>query len=260
MTVGGTAYDSTVAALRAAGCVFAEEEARILLDFAHDDTHLTQMLGRRVGGAPLEHIVGSVDFYGLRIHVGDGVFVPRVRTEALVRAALDHVTSSATVLELCCGCAGVAAAIATNSDATVYATDIDDDAVACARRNLAPDRVFSGDLFGGLPDHLLGQCDVVVANAPYVPTREVEFMPPEAREHEPRRSLDGGEDGLDLHRRIAVDAPWWLADDGTVVLETSRKQAATTEKILQHNGFDTTVLRDRTVDGTVVVGTIRPRL
>ena len=90
--------------------------------------------------------------------------------------------------------------------AEVYAADLDPAAVACARRNLPEDRVFEGDLFEPLPDDLRGRVDVLVVNAPYVPTDAIATMPPEARDHEHRIALDGGVDGLDVQRRVIAEA------------------------------------------------------
>ena len=97
--------------------------------------------------------------------------------------------------------------LAARPDITVHAADLDAAAVACARRNLGPrGTVHHGDLYEPLPRELAGRVDVLVANAPYVPTAEIALMPPEARLHEPRVALDGGPDGLDVARRIVADA------------------------------------------------------
>ena len=89
----------------------------------------------------------------------------------------------------------------------VYAVDVDPAAVACARRNLPPDRVFEGDLYAALPRGAGGRVDVVVANAPYVPTEAIALMPREARDHEHRVALDGGADGLAVQRRVIAGRP-----------------------------------------------------
>ena len=111
----------------------------------------------------------------------------------------------------------------------MYAADLDPVGVACARRNLAPRRVFEGDLYDALPTELRGRVDVLVANAPYVPTDAIATMPPEARDHEPRVALDGGGDGLDVQRRIIAEAPRrGCAPGGHLLIETGRSQAAGT--------------------------------
>nr|WP_242422558.1 MULTISPECIES: putative protein N(5)-glutamine methyltransferase [Frankia] len=216
--------------LRAAGCVFAEDEARLLVGAARTAAELAAMVDCRVAGKPLEHILGWVQFCGLKIAVEAGVFVPRRRTEFLVRQALDQAGGrpGEVVVDLCCGSGAVAAALlAALPDAEVHAADIEPAAVRCARRNVVAGGglVHEGDLFAALPRSLRGRVDLLVVNAPYVPTDAIGLMPPEAREHEPRLSLDGGKDGLDVLRRVVAVAPSWLAPGGSLLLETSAQQA-----------------------------------
>lgn len=248
-----------VAALRAAGCVFAEDEARVLRATASTPDELSSMLRRRLDGEPLEHVVGWVDFCGLRIAVTRGVFVPRRRSELLVRLCLDRLpaTGAAVVVELCCGAGAIGAAVGAARPATVvHAVDVDPVAVGCARTNLAPcgGSVYLGDLYDALPCELRGRVDVIVANAPYVPSDQIALMPAEARLHEPRAALDGGPDGLDVQRRIAAGAREWLAPGGIVVIETSRGQADGTEKLLRHNGFTTHAACNADLAATAAVG------
>lgn len=268
--------DALETRLRAAGCVFAEDEAAILREAAGDDDALLDALAaRRVAGEPLEHVVGWVAFDGLRVAVRPGVFVPRRRTELLVRVVEELLAARSgsasrhraprtapgtapTLVELCCGVAPVATALAARHPAlSGHAADVDPAAVACARLNLPADRVHLGDLFDALPATLRGSVDVVVANAPYVPTDAIPLMPPEAREHEAHMALDGGVDGLDVQRRIAAAAPAWLAPGGSLVVETSERQAAGSEAALRAHGFTTRVVRDEDLDATAVVGVLR---
>jgi release factor glutamine methyltransferase len=137
----------------------------------------------------------------------------------------------------------------------VWAGDLDPACVACARRNLPPDRVVHGDLFDGLPDDLRGRVDVVTANAPYVPSAAIATMPAEAREHEPRLALDGGADGVALHRRIAAAAPDWLRSGGRLVIETSDRQAPLTVAACRDAGLTAGVVTDEDLDATAVVAT-----
>src|SRR5262245_9989650 len=203
---------SIVAQLRTAGCVFAEDEARLLVEAAGTPTELAAMVNLRVAGQPLEHILGWVEFRGRRLIVEPGVFVPRQRTGFLVEQAVGLAAPGAVVIDVCCGCGAIGGAVAAElGRVELYATDVDAVAVACARRNLPGHTVVQGDLFAALPPGLRGRADLVVANVPYVPTEAIASMPPEAREHEPRTALDGGADGLDLLRRVATDAPGWLA-------------------------------------------------
>ena len=188
--------------LRAAGCVFAEDEARVLLESASSAAELEAMTARRVEGEPLEYVVGWAEFCGLRIGVDATVFIPRPRTEFLVAVAVELTPPSAVVVDLCCGSGALGLALAASvPDIELLASDIDDAAVACARRNGVA--AVQGDLFDALPDRLRGRVDVLLANTPYVPTDELDLMPREARLYEAAVTLDGGSDGLDLQRRVA---------------------------------------------------------
>jgi release factor glutamine methyltransferase len=240
--------------LRAAGCVFAEDEAEVLLAAASDDAALERMVQRRSAGEPLEHVVGWASLCGIRVRVDPGVFVPRRRSELLVREALAVAAPDAVIVDLCCGSGAVGAVLAARlPGAEVYAADVDEPAVRCARRNLPPDRVFAGDLFDALPPHLRGRVDVLAVNAPYVPTGEIPFLPAEAREHEPAVALDGGADGLAVHRRVAAGASVWLAPGGHVLIETSAHQATGTATALTAAGFATQVAEDDDLAATVVI-------
>jgi release factor glutamine methyltransferase len=256
---GNRDVEEVVARLRAAGCVFAEEEAAILIAAADGDADLDHLVARRVAGTPLEYIVGWAEFRDLRIAVDDGVFVPRRRTEFLVDLALAGIETGSTVLDLCCGAGALAAAIVAEvPDVDVYAADIDPAAVRCARRNVPADRVFEGDLFAPLPDRLRRRLDVVVVNAPYVPTAEIDFMPPEARDHEALVALDGGDDGLDLHSRVAAEAREWLRPGGLLVIETSERQAGRTQALFAEQGLDARIAHDEDRDATAVVAVAQP--
>ena len=255
-----TRADHVVDALRAAGCVYAEQEAALLLGEASGAAQLDAWVARRCQGEPLEHLLGWADFAGLRVAVDAGVFVPRRRTELLARLAVEAAFAlpGAVVVDLCCGSAAVGRVVAEAvAGAEVHAADLDPAAVTCARRNLA--RVHHGDLFDALPDGLRRRIDVLAVNAPYVPSDEIGRMPPEARLHEPRLALDGGPDGLDLHRRVAAVSPQWLAPGGVLLIETSTGQAAATSRECLRAGLSADVVRDEGVDGTVVRAISAPR-
>ena len=250
-------YDALVATLRAAGCVFAEDEARVLTETAVDDAELAAMAARRVAGEPLELVVGFAEFCGIRVAVAPGVFVPRQRSSALVRAACTGLAPRDVVVDLCCGTGALGAALlAVVPGLEVYAADVDPDAVACARRNLPVSRVFLGDLYEPLPDDLRGRVTTLVVNAPYVPTDEIALMPPEARDHEHRVALDGGSDGLDVQRGVIAGVSEWLAPGGRLLIETSVAQAPYTAALMADAGLAADVVRDDDVDGTVVVGSL----
>jgi release factor glutamine methyltransferase len=225
---------------------------------------LATMVERRAAGLPLEHVIGWAEFCGLRITVAPGVFVPRRRSEFLVRQARQLASGPGTVVaDVCCGSGALGAALASALGGAerpeVHACDIDPAAVACTRRNLAVfgGQVYEGDLCDALPATLRGRVDIMLANAPYVPTTEVALLPPEARVHEPRVALDGGADGLDVLRRVIAAAPRWLAPGGHLLAETSGRQAARAASLMARAGLRSRVACDDELNATVVIGTRR---
>lgn len=262
-----------VARLRAAGCVFAEDEARLLVSAAGTPAELEAMVERRVNGLPLEHVVGWAQFRGLRIVVDPEVFVPRRRTEFLVELATERAEhaehalrqgarSGAVVLDLCCGSGALGVAVAsglarTTGPVELHSADLDPAAVNCARRNVADlgGHVYVGDLYEPLPPALRGRVDILLANVPYVPSDAVALLPSEAREHEPRIALDGGPDGLDIARRVAAGAPHWLAPGGQLLIETSERQAPRLAEAFTGVGLMPHIAHASEQEATVVTGT-----
>jgi release factor glutamine methyltransferase len=274
--------DALTARLRAAGCVFAEDEATLLAERADGDAHLEALVARRVAGEPLEHVLGYVDFHGLRVAVDPGVFVPRQRTMLLVDEAValgrraaggastglpdgaadgEPGASPVVVVDLCCGAGALGLATAAGlggADAVaLHASDVDPAAVACAGRNVAAvgGTAHEGDLFDPLPDVLRGRVDLLLANVPYVPTAEIPLLPREARDHEAHVALDGGGDGLDVLRRVSAEAPDWLAPGGHLLTESGERQAAGAVDVLERAGLRARVVRDEEIGATIVVGT-----
>jgi release factor glutamine methyltransferase len=280
-----------VTRLRAAGCVWAEDEAALLASAAHSRAELDAMAGRRVNGEPIEQVIGWAEFCGLRIIVDPGVFVPRRRSEYLVTVATwmaaEQGTSAPVIVDLCCGTGALGLAVATETGAAaavppasgagpahavrpaialgtadvtgparLHAADLDPAAVACARRNVEPagGRVYAGDLFAALPASLRGQIDVLICNAPYVPSSEIAFMPAEAREYEALLALDGGADGLAVLRRAADGAGSWLAAGGVLLVETSARQAPSMAAAMSAAGLAARVHEDEEWGGAVVTG------
>jgi release factor glutamine methyltransferase len=263
--------DSTVVArLRAAGCVFAEEEAEVIGSTAGSPAELDAMVARRAAGEPLEQVVGWAEFAGLRVFVDPGVFVPRRRSEFLVDVAVllaggQDGTVPRVVVDLCCGTGALGLAVAVKlagaadvrlGGVELHAADLDPAAVACARRNVVPagGHVYAGDLFTALPGSLRSRAGVLICNAPYVPTTEIAFMPAEARDHEALMALDGGADGLAVLRRAAAEAGAWLAPGGVLLVETSERQAAAMAAVMTAAGLAAQVHQDDESGATVVTG------
>jgi release factor glutamine methyltransferase len=251
--------EETTFLLRSAGCVYAEEEAALLSEAASDGEgsgSLEALVARRVAGEPLEVIVGWADFGGLRVRIVPGVFVPRQRSMALVEASV--VAAPKRLLDLGCGSGALAAAVRRRlPDLEVWAVDVDPAAVACAALNLPGvpgEQVLCGSWFEPLPASLRGTFDVILANAPYVPSAAVALMPPEARDHEPLTALDGGADGLDRQRVVIGQAPQWLRPGGRLVIEVGEAQVATATTLVEESGLRATVVTDADLGATVVIG------
>lgn len=254
-----SAVDAVATRLRAAGCVFAEEEALLLVTESATPDELEALVLQRICGRPLEQVLGWAAFAGLRLTVDEQVFVPRRRTELLAQLAVDVARRCGTapvVVELCCGVGPVAAAVlAAVRGAVVHAVDVDPAAVRCALANLPTARVHLGDLYAPLPERLRGRVDVLVGNAPYVPTAELDLMPREAREHEPRVALDGGGDGLEVQRRVIDAAPRWLSPRGRLLVETGGHQIPSTVTTFRSAGLEPAVVTSDELGATVVIGT-----
>jgi release factor glutamine methyltransferase len=249
-----------VTRLRAAGCVFAEDEADLLISAARSPAELARLVDQRAAGMPLEQVLGWAEFCGLRIAMEPGVFAPRRRTEFLAGQAIllarQDAAPSPLVVDLCCGSGAVAAAVAAAlPQAELHAVDIDPAAVRCARRNLtaAGGQVYQGDLYQPLPATLRGRVGVLIANAPYVPTAEVGLLPPEARSYEPLTALDGGGDGLAILRRVAAAARQWLAPGGHLLVETSERQASRMAGIAARHGLVPRVASAPELAATVII-------
>lgn len=253
-----TDTDELVSRLRSAGCVFAEDEARLLVDSVATESELDALVQQRVEGEPLEYLLGWVEFFGLRIGIDPGVFVPRQRSAFLVREAIALAGSNAVILDLCCGSGAIGIAIASSIEGSeLYASDIDPAATANAAKNFAitGGRVFEGDLFDPLPDALHGRVNILSANVPYVPTEALELMPVEARDFEPRFTHDGGSDGLDVLRRVAAEATNWLAPGGHLLVETSDAQALAASEEFTNFGLHARIARSSHFPSTVLIGT-----
>jgi release factor glutamine methyltransferase len=248
--------------LAAAGCVSAAAEADWLLEEALDEGTLRAMVVRREAGEPLQYVIGWAPFGRLRLRVGSGVFVPRPETEGLAdRAAarLREVPPPRVAVDLCTGSGAIACFLAAEAPGTrVLATELDPGALAWAAVNADRHGVelLAGDLDAPLPPELAGRVDVLCANVPYVPTDAIATLPTDVRDHEPRVSLDGGPDGLDVFRRLAGRAGHWLAPGGVLYCEIGEDQAETAAALLTAAGLAEVAIhqdlvgRDRIVEGT----------
>jgi release factor glutamine methyltransferase len=225
---------------------------------------LRDLVKRRRAYEPIAYLRGEREFYGLRFRVDKRVLVPRPDTETLVDAALTrsaHVSMSMRQLDLCTGSGCVAIAMARQRPtAQVFGSDISNDALTVARDNALRlgaynTAFFESDLFAAFAGK---RFDVITANPPYIASAEIPTLMPDVRDHEPRLALDGGEDGLDLVRRIVTGAPAHLEPGGLLAMEIGAGEAPATAALFEAGGFaDVRVHRDIARIERVVSGVVR---
>lgn len=246
--------DPLVARLRRAGCVFAEDEAAELRA-APGGAGLEALVRRREAGEPLEHVLGRARFAGVEVPVSTGVFVPRRRSELVVEEAERRLSGrpagagDPVLVELCCGAAAITRVLLGRVPRLrAWAGDVDPVAVRCAASALAGVPGVLGvavsDLDAAVPADLAGRVDALAAHVPYVPTAMLDTLPREAREHEPRRALDGGADGLALLRAVAALAPRWLAPEGVLLIEVAPAQVPEAEACCRRAGLEPALVED----------------
>jgi release factor glutamine methyltransferase len=232
-----------------AGFVAAEDEAGELLARAAGDRELLDALvARRLTGEPLAWITGSVSFCGLEVRVEPGVYVPRWQSEPLALRAAERLPANGVAVDVCTGAGAIAKTLmARRPGARVVATDLDERAAACARRNGVD--AHRGDLLAPLPRALEGRVDVVVGVVPYVPTPDLPLLQRDTLTFESTLSYDGGEDGTALLRRVVADSPRFLRPGGALLLELGGRQADALREDLGRQGYvDVDVLRDEEGD------------
>ena len=228
---------------------------------------LRESVKRRAQGMPLQYVTGEMPFRHIIVHVEPGVFIPRPETETLVQIGLDHLArigeSEPLAADLCTGSGCVACALASEHEAvTVFATDTSRKAVEVCAANIerlgVSERVCveEGDLFTPFSRNLHGRFHVVLANPPYIPSSDLTELPAEVAEHEPDLALDGGQDGLDVARRIAEEATVWLAPGGLLAIELDESRVQDAVKDLEAWYEDTYVAKDLAGRDRVAVGTL----
>ena len=196
-----------------------------------------ELVARRRGGECNAHITGHREFWSLDFEVTRDVLVPRPDTETLVEAALAACGGGMTVLDLCTGSACVAIALAIERpDITVHATDISPAALAVAKRNVvrhgleARVALYEGDLFDALPPR--SRYDVIVSNPPYVRATDFPHLSAEVRNEPELALLGGGEDGLDIARRLLGQVSAYANSDAQVFLELDDVQTVHVAEVL----------------------------
>jgi len=199
-----------------------------------------ELVNRRAGREPLQHLTGEAHFRYLTLQVGPGVFTPRPETEVLAGWAIEQAAAceSPVVVDLCTGSGAIALAVATEvPGATVHAVELGDAALEWARANLAGSGVDlrHGDMADAFPE-LDGRVDVVVSNPPYIPLEAYESVAPEARDFDPALALWSGQDGLDAMRVVEATAARLLKPAGVVGAEHADVQGQAAPEVFSSTG------------------------
>jgi len=202
----------------------------------------------RISGRPLQYVLGVTDFMGFDIRTDERVLIPRPETELLVDAAAEEVKrrgNKASVLDLCTGSGVIAGCVAALCpEAEISASDISAPALELARINcgvLSPDgrvRLFEADLFEGNSESY----DLILSNPPYIASAVLAGLQREVRDYEPRLALDGGEDGLDVIRRIIKEAPAHLKAGGMLMIEIGHDQGGLCVGLALAAGFSSAII------------------
>ena len=248
--------------LEDAGIQDAETESRIIMTeyagvtlsdmFTDPDREIAEdavsavsdVVSRRITGIPLQHIVGRTGFMGFDFRVSPSALIPRPDTEILAEEALKDYHDGSRILDLCTGTGCIVISLlALMNDCFGVGTDISGDALALASENAdlilgeKRDRLElrKGDLYDALSGD--DMFDVIVSNPPYIRTADIETLSTEVKDHDPYIALDGGEDGLDIYRRIITGAGADLRKGGDLLLEIGYDQAADVTDIMKANGF-----------------------
>lgn len=212
-----------------------------------------KLLNFRCRHVPVAYIIRKKEFYGLDYFVRQGVLIPRPETELLVEKTLEAIQNKKTplVADLCCGSGAIAVAVAySNNDVKVYASDISEVAISVAEKNTikhgVANRIFlmCGDLWQPFEKSGIKNLDVVVSNPPYIPSNEMKNIHDDIK-IEPVLALDGGNDGLNIYRKIIGKARNFLNKNGSIILEIGWNQAAEVVELLKDAGFsDIQIMED----------------
>ena len=200
-----------------------------------DAKALEPLIERRIGGEPLQYVLGEWEFFGLPFYVDRTVLIPRPDTERLVEAALPLITKDRNdVLDLCCGSGCIGVALAVRGGARVTAADVSADALSMTERNAKRNGVSVKTVKSDLFDAVEGTFDLIVSNPPYLSSDEMDARD-ESLRFEPALALFGGKDGLDFYRRIAAEYKRYLRPGGTLLLEIGMTQKGDVSALFENS-------------------------
>ncbi len=220
------------------------------------------MIKSRADGSPVQYVIGEWDFYGETFKVGEGVLIPRPETEMLVDFALDYLSDkkNSVVFDLCAGSGCIGLSVAKNRpDAKVFLLEKSELAfryLSANKNHLGCEnaQLISGDLFDGYEGFELPEPDLILSNPPYIESAEVPFLQKEVQ-REPSMALDGGADGYDFYRALALK--WLPFCRGAIAVECGENQTETIEKLFTAKCANVYSENDFNGIGRMVVGTER---
>jgi release factor glutamine methyltransferase len=235
-------------------CVLRKRRIDLYLDYDYrlSPDELKRLKGfveKRLSRWPLWHLVGTVEFFGLKFRVSEHVLIPRPETELVVELALKELArdtggSTRYVADIGTGSGNIAVStVRLRSDLFVYATDISREALAIASENARLNGVegcisfMEGHLLDPFKARGRNRLDMILSNPPYVSAEEWADLPSEVKDREPRAALFGGEDGMEVLRELVVEAPLYLRTGGCMILETGRGQAGPVRRLIEGTGY-----------------------
>ncbi|MDF2484640.1 MAG: hypothetical protein K0R46_808 [Herbinix sp.] len=202
-----------------------------------------QLLRRRAGHTPLQHITGTQEFMGLEFNVSGDVLVPRQDTEILVEELL-KVCENKSVLDMCTGSGCIIISLAKLGELSrAVGVDLSSKALTIANGNVLKHKVKVDLIQSDLFEQVKESFDILVSNPPYIPSEEIRDLMPEVRDYEPLMALDGSEDGLEFYRRISHEGMSFLNPGGLIFYEIGHNQGETVKQILIEEGFTDVIIK-----------------
>ena len=213
-----------------------------------------EAIALRASHQPLQYITGEQEFMGLSFQVSPEVLIPRQDTETLVEQTQRVLKDNDRILDMCTGSGCILISLLhENKTYQGMGVDIADTSIALARENAKKNGVQAEWLVSDLFSDVYGAFDVIVSNPPYIATEVLQELMPEVIEYEPKRALDGHEDGLYFYRQIIADAPKFLKPGGWILFEIGYDQGESVPTLLEEAGFtEITVIKDYNGNDRVV--------
>ena len=203
---------------------------------------ILKVVEERLTGRPLWYIIGDTSFFGYTIKVDERVLIPRPETEELAQTVISFAEEGQSILDLCTGSGAIAISVYKELEKAgrkvkVTAVDISEDALALAKENAQANQADIHFIKSDLFEKVRGRYDLIVSNPPYIPTQEIQTLQREVKDYEPHLALDGGKDGLDIYRRIALHAPKYLTRGGALIMEVGAGQAHDVVKLFKYADY-----------------------